>query len=230
MNKMIILLSGGLDSVVSLAKARNEYDEILAITFDYGQKAFFSEKKASQKISKYYNIQHKIIKLGWLGEISNSALNTDGNIPAVGSEELNNKESAVNSAKSVWVPNRNGLFINIAACFAEAKGYNDIITGANKEEGATFKDNSKEFIDAVNNSLKNSADKKIKVKAPLIDYTKEDIIKDGIELNIPFKYIHSCYYSNEKHCGKCESCQRLKRALKLNGREDIINEIFEQVE
>ena len=227
MNKAIILLSGGLDSVVSLAKIVNTYNEILALTFDYGQKAFISEKKASEQISKFYDIRHKIIKLDWLGEISNSTLNTEENVPVLSSQSLNNKEITQKSAKSVWVPNRNGLFINIASCFADAKNYDDIIIGANKEEGETFKDNSKEFTEAVNNSLKHSVNGKINVKAPLIECTKEDIIKIGIELNVPFEYIHSCYYSNEKHCGKCESCQRLKRALKLNGRTDIINKIFE---
>ena len=131
-----------------------------------------------------------------------------------------------NTANLVWVPNRNALFINIAASFAEAFGYNDIIIGANKEEGETFIDNSKEFITNINNSLKYSVNSKIEVKAPLIDMTKEEIVKKGIELNIPFHLIYSCYNGNGKHCGKCESCLRLKRALKNCSKFDIIDNIF----
>ncbi len=226
MNNAIILLSGGLDSVVSLAIAQEQYNEILALTFNYGQKSFNAEKQASENIAKYYNIRHEIINLDWLAKISTSSLNTNSEIPKINTEDLDKKEIAENTAKSVWVPNRNGLFVNIAACYAEAQNYNTIILGANKEEGETFKDNSIEFINAVNTQLKNSVNKIITLDAPLIKMSKEDIVKEGIRLNIPFELIYSCYNSFEKHCGICESCQRLKRALKLNNREDLISKIF----
>ena len=86
--------------------------------------------------------------------------------------------------------------------------------------------NSKEFIDSVNISLLNSTRSKVQVIAPLIDMTKKDIVKLGIDLNIPFKYIYSCYDDKIHQCGKCESCQRLIRALEMNNRQDIIEEIF----
>ncbi len=224
--KSIILLSGGLDSAVSLAKSIKKYNIDLAITFDYGQKAKKEEINSSAKICRYYGIKHKIIKLNLLKEISNSSLTTNKPIPEIRKEELDIKEITQNTAKAVWVPNRNGLFINIAASFAEALGYTHIIIGANKEEGKTFKDNSKEFISAVNKSLKNSTNKNIQVKAPLIKYDKSEIIKEGIKYKIPFKYIYSCYGSGNKHCGKCESCLRLKRALELSNKKDIIKELF----
>lgn len=226
MNNAIILLSGGLDSVVSLAIAKRQYNEIFSLTFNYGQKSFSAEKIAAQKIAEYYNIKNEVITLDWLSKISTSSLNTTDNVPQINSKDLDNLEIAENTAKAVWVPNRNALFVNIAACYAEAKNYNTIILGANKEEGETFKDNSVEFINAINNSLKNSVNQTIKLNAPLIEMTKEDIVNQGIKLNVPFDLIYSCYNSEKKHCGKCESCQRLKRALKLNNREDIINKIF----
>lgn len=228
MNNAIILLSGGLDSVVSLAIEKEKYNKILALTFSYGQKSFLSEKKASENISAYYNIKHEIISLDWLAKISTSSLNLNNNksIPQLNSEDLDNQKIVENTAESVWVPNRNSLFVNIAACYAEALDYNTIILGANKEEGETFKDNSINFINAINNSLKNSVNKSIKLNAPLINMTKEDIVKKGIRLNVPFDLIYSCYNSHEKHCGICESCQRLKRALLLNKREDLIKKIF----
>lgn len=223
-NKTIILLSGGLDSVVSLAIHKD--DVKLAILFDYGQKALNEEIKASKEIAKFYNIEHKIITLDWLKEISTSSLNTNEEIPVLTKDSLNDKTITESSAKSVWVPNRNALFINIAACFCEANNYNSIIIGANKEEGETFKDNSSKFIDAINESLKNSTNNNVKVLAPLINYTKEEIVKIAIEKEIPFNLLYSCYSNEEKHCGKCESCLRLKRALELNNRQDIISTIF----
>lgn len=226
MNKAIVLLSGGLDSVVSLASIRNQCSNVLALTFNYGQKSFEAEKNASTKIADYYSIKHKIIDLDWLSLISKSSLTTAETIPYIDKKNLDNIKISQVTAKSVWVPNRNGLFVNIAACFADSFNFDLIIIGANKEEGATFKDNSKEFINAVNESLKNSVNADVKVLAPLIDMSKEEIVKLGIELNVPFKYVYSCYSNKNKHCGMCESCQRLKRALELNNRQDIIEEIF----
>lgn len=223
-NNAIILLSGGLDSIVSLALLREEVK--LAITFDYGQKALEKEIKASKNIAEFYNIEHKIVKLDWLKEISTSSLNTSEKIPELTKDLLNNEITTINSAKSVWVPNRNALFINIAACFCEANNLNTIIIGANKEEGETFKDNSAEFINAINKSLKNSTNTEVQVVAPLIKNSKEEIIKIAIEKQIPFDLLYSCYANKEKHCGKCESCIRLIRALELNNRYDIIKKIF----
>lgn len=226
MSNAIILLSGGLDSVVSLACVLNRYDKILALTFDYGQKAFEKEKNASDDICKFYNIEHKTINIDWLGKISPSSLNAKDMLPELDISDLDNNDKTKASAKSVWVPNRNGLFVNIAASFAEALTYDEIIIGANSEEARTFKDNSADFIKAVNLSLKNSCNKPVTVSAPLINMSKNEIISEAIKLNIPFRLINSCYSGEKNHCGKCESCIRLKRALKFNNRDDIINEIF----
>ena len=227
MNKSIVLLSGGLDSVVSLAVIAEKCSEIVSLTFNYGQKSYLAEKKAAENISKYYKIENKEIDLDWLSVISTSSLTTKDTIPYIAKENLDNISIAQNTAKSVWVPNRNGLFVNIAACFAEAYNFDTIIIGANKEEGATFKDNSVQFVNAINLSLKNSVNTEIELIAPLINMTKEEIVNVAIQKNVPLELIHSCYISEEKHCGFCESCQRLKRALELNKRTDIIEKIFE---
>lgn len=225
-NKAIILLSGGLDSVVSMAKAMEEVDVKSALFFDYGQKAFDRELKASSAVAKFYNADYKVIKLDWLRDISTSSLNTNENIPQLNKYDLDNEEITKQSASSVWVPNRNALFINIAAAIAEANNYSKIILGANIEEGATFKDNTIEFINAVNNTLKYSVNTDIEVIAPLINKNKTEIVEVGIKLNVPFELIFSCYHNSEKHCGLCESCLRLKRALELNNRHDIIKKLF----
>ena len=228
MNKAIVLLSGGLDSVVSLSVIKEKCTEIIALTFNYGQKSYLAEKKAAEQVSQYYKIENKVIDLDWLSVISTSSLTTKDTIPYISKDNLDNISIAQNTAKSVWVPNRNGLFVNIAACFAEAYNYDTIIIGANKEEGTTFKDNTIKFVNAINTSLENSVNSKIKLVAPLINMTKEEIVNIAIQQNVPLELIHSCYISEEKHCGFCESCQRLKRALEQNRRTDIIEKIFEQ--
>ncbi len=225
--KSVILLSGGLDSVVSLAFAKEEFNINLALTFDYGQRAAVQEAKSSQNISDFFNINHRIINLDWLNKITNTALvNQSESLPDLGIKNLDNKEKTENSAQKVWVPNRNGLFLNIAACFADSFGYTHILFGANKEEATTFPDNSSEFIDKINDSLEYSTLLKPKVVAPLVKYSKIEIVKLAIEYKVPLEFIRSCYTSDEKHCGRCESCLRLTRALKETGHFEGYSSLF----
>lgn len=225
--KSIILLSGGLDSFVSLALAKEEYNVELALTFDYGQKSVEREIAASEKICKHYGIEHKVIKLDWLKEITQTALVSDKEVPFTTTEDLASDEFVNKSAVSVWVPNRNGAFLNIAASFADSYGYDYIIFGANKEEGTTFPDNTQEFIDRINEAFEYSTQKKPKAFAPLINLCKSDIVKSAVEHKVPLELTRSCYSTKEKHCGVCESCVRLKRALEENNCDEIIRELFE---
>lgn len=222
MTKSIILLSGGLDSLVSLGLTREKLNVILALTFDYGQKSAASEISASKKICDYYKVEHKVIKLDFLREITKTALVSDKQLPA--GEVLADEKQ---SAKSVWVPNRNGLFLNIAGSFADSFGFDNIIIGANKEEAQTFSDNSNEFIDAVNNEFKYSTMEKPRVVAPLINNNKNDIVMLALSENIPLELTMSCYQGGDRHCGICESCVRLKHALKANNADEYIKKIFD---
>ena len=220
-NKSIILLSGGLDSLVSLGVSKEEYNIDLALTFDYGQNPVKYEIEASRKISEHYGIEHRVIELPFLKEITKNAFVGGGtnNLPT---EDLGTKESA----EAVWIPNRNGLFLNIAASFADAQNYTHIIFGANKTEGKTFSDNTKEFVSGINEEFKYSTLKGVQVVAPLIDYDKIEIVKTAIENNIPLELVYSCYSDGEKNCGVCESCRHLKSALEANKAYEYIERLF----
>jgi len=218
-NKSVILLSGGLDSLVALGVCKDEYGVDLAITFNYGQKSVKHEIEASKNICRYYGINHKIITLDWLREITNTSLVSDRDIPVA---DLGTLESA----KKVWVPNRNGLFLNIAASFADSYGYSYIIFGANKDEGNTFPDNTEEFRIKISDVFTLSTMQQPKVVAPLINYTKDDIVKIALAKSIPLEYVRSCYGSDVIHCGKCESCGHLKQALINNNAYQYISMIF----
>lgn len=215
MSRGIILLSGGLDSLVSLGLGG--YSVELALTFNYGQKSAKYEIDASKKICDFYNIKHKVIKLDWLKNITHTAIVADVDLPDKIDE---------NSAKNVWVPNRNGLFLNIAGSFADGEDYDYILIGANKEEAGTFSDNTQIFVDRVNAEFEYSTNKRPKVVAPLINYDKNDIVKLALKNNIPLNLVKSCYAGGEKHCGKCESCIRLKNALMFNHADKYIEELF----
>ena len=221
MNKSIILLSGGLDSFVTLGYSikHTDYNVSLALTFDYGQKSASEEIVASRKICEYYGVEHKVIILDWLKEITKTSLVSDKNIPSEGF-------ATKKSAEAVWVPNRNGLFLNIAACFCDSFGYNYILYGANKEEGATFTDNTEEFRSQITCCFKTSTLVHPVVVAPLINYNKDDIVRIAVEDSLPLELVRSCYNSGEKHCGHCESCYHLKKALRDNNCEEYINILF----
>ena len=217
--KSIILLSGGLDSLTILGAFKKEYNIQLALTFDYGQKSALGEINAAKKISEFYKIEHKIITLDWLKEITNTSLVANKEIPA---ENLGTKESA----KSVWVPNRNGLFLNIAACYADAQGFTHILFGANKDEGKTFPDNTEDFRAKISEVFEYSTLVKPQVSAPLIKYTKNDIVRLALDKGVPLELVKSCYDSGEKHCGICESCRHLKKALEENNAQDYLKILF----
>lgn len=225
MNKSIILLSGGLDSLVALGytKKNTDYNVELALTFNYGQKSAEAEIEAAKAISRYYNIKHEVIVLDWLKNITKTALVSDLEIPVKGFES--NK-----SAEDVWVPNRNGLFLNIAAAFCDSYGYNHIIYGANKEEAGKFPDNTEEFRAQITECFKTSTLVQPKVVAPLINYSKSDIVKIAVQDSIPLELVRSCYNSGMKHCGQCESCYYLKKALLLNKCDKYIKILFEDDE
>lgn len=218
-NRSIILLSGGLDSLVSLGVAKEEYNIQLALTFDYGQKSLKQEVEASKKITEFYEITHKIIELPFLKSITNTALVSNEEVPT---NDLKTKDSA----KAVWVPNRNGLFLNIAASYADSYEYTHVLFGANKEESATFPDNSQEFVNAITNSFKYSTMVQTKVVAPLISYNKNDIVRIALEHSIPLELARSCYNNGEINCGICESCIRLKSALQFNNANEYIERLF----
>jgi len=220
-NKAIVLLSGGLDSLVSLGYviSGGNCNVEAALTFDYGQKSAYKEIEASKKICEFYGVKHKIITLDWLKDITRTSLVSDDKLPV---ERFGTDESM----KAVWVPNRNGLFLNIAASFCDANGYEYIIYGANKDEGATFSDNTEAFRVGLNKVFELSTLVKPKVLAPLINYNKGDIVKIAVEKGMPLKYVWSCYQGGDVHCGNCESCYHLKKSLLTNGCDKYIKQLF----
>jgi 7-cyano-7-deazaguanine synthase len=118
------------------------------------------------------------------------------------------------TAEAVWVPNRNGVFVNIAAAFAESLGADTIVAGFNKEEAATFPDNSQEFVAVENAALQYSTRKHPLVVSYTIELGKAEIVDLGRSIGAPICDIWSCYHGGPEHCWQCESCARLERALR----------------
>ena len=216
MKKAIAVLSGGLDCTVASSVYDRDY-EIHAITFNYGQKAFKRELEASREICKKMNWSHEVIDLPWLSKISTSSLNTSEEIPEVSEADLDDIEKSSESASSVWVPARNTVFTSIALSYAESIGAEIIIVGWNGEEGSTFPDNSKKYMEKFNELIDVGSPDKIKIEAPAIDLNKEEIIELGVKVGAPMKLSYSCYKGEDEPCGVCESCVRRNRAFEKVG-------------
>lgn len=200
-SKSIILLSGGLDSTVSAAIAVRKTAPLYAFTYDYGQRAARMEIKASRAISRYFKIPHKVIKIPFFREFNTLAL--------LSSKKKKSVRKFL-TVDNVWIPNRNGLFVNVAACYAEYYGAELIITGFNREEARQFPDNRPQFIAAVNHALMYGTRNKVKVRSFVSDYTKKQIYKTGIRYHAPLEYIYSCYLGEKEMCGACSSCKSLR--------------------
>lgn len=211
--KGIVLLSGGLDSVVAAWLAREEIELVVALTCDYGQRAAQQEIRAASQIAARLAVPHQVIALPWVKSVAQDALTQgDKALPTPGAGELDSA-AAEASAAAVWVPNRNGLLANIAAVYADALGCEAIIVGFNAEEGATFPDNTPAFVDSAAVFFSYSTRIGCRLVSPTLTLTKPEIVRVGREAGAPLDLVWSCYDAGPAPCGVCESCQRSQRAF-----------------
>ena len=210
--KAIILCSGGLDSVVTAfyVKSRLDYEKLMILFFDYGQKSLKEERKCAKRCAKEIGAEFKEINLKWLGKISGSLLNRNGKVKKIKRKEL--KDTSKESAK-FYVPCRNLIFLTNALALAESdyietKKISDIFVGFKCEGKESYPDTTRSFVNEINKIAGISCLTKFKVKAPLIKKDKEDIITLGKRLGVKFENTFSCYNPlKSKQCGYCLACK-----------------------
>jgi 7-cyano-7-deazaguanine synthase len=213
MEKSVVLLSSGLDSTVNFFEALEKTQVLLCITFDYGQRAAQQEIAHARMQCENKKVAHQVIDARWFELFTKTSLvSQKEKVPL--NVKIDDLKSSNQSAKAVWVPNRNGIMINIAAGFAEGLGADSVIVGFNKEEGTTFPDNTQEYLDTLDNAFEYSTMKKIKVKCYTTNLYKVDIVRRAKKLKIDFGLIWPCYFGEKELCGQCESCLRFHRAMK----------------
>ncbi len=215
----VVLLSGGLDSSVAMAIALKAGMRICrAITFDYGQRAAAREIQTANTIARHYGVPHSVVPLPWFRELwSGGALLTESEpLPQPTLSELADREASLQSARKVWVPNRNGVFLEIAAGMAESRSADAVLVGFNREEAGTFPDNSMEYLQTLTAALAFSTQNHVRVLAPTAGMDKQEIVQRAMEIDFPLPLVWSCYDGFEQMCGTCESCMRLRRALIAN--------------
>lgn len=221
--KALVLFSGGIDSTTCLGLAVSKYgkENVIALSITYGQK-HTKEIEAAKAIIQYYGIEKIDLDLSLIFKFSNCSLlkSSDEKIPHESYAEQLKKTNG--SPVSTYVPFRNGLFISSAAAIALSRKCSVIYYGAHADDAAgnAYPDCSTVFNNAMNTAVFEGSGKQLNIEAPFVNMTKADVVKIGLELNVPYQLTWSCYEGGNKPCGKCGTCIDRANAFKLNGIED----------
>ena len=215
MGKAVVLLSGGVDSAVTLYIARVDH-ECHVLIFDYGQRAR-KEITFARRIAEEAGTDFQVLEvpMPWKGS---SLLDDVESVP-------DGEASAGGRIPSTYVPARNIVFLSLAVSFAEAIGAEAVFIGAHQMDFSNYPDCRGEFFESFRKvcscGTKTGVEKRpIRIETPVIDKTKKEIIETGHRLGVPFKYTWSCYVNGEEPCLRCESCLFRARAFKAAGIAD----------
>ena len=210
--KAVILLSGGLDSATVLAIASREGFACHALSFDYGQRHRFELQAAARVAKAIGAVDHRVVKIDLTaaGGFGHSALTDAIDVPK---DQIG--DAAQSAIPITYVPARNTIFLSFALGYAEVTGAFDIFIGVNAIDYSGYPDCRPAFIEAFERlaNLGTAAGVegrgKFTIRAPLIRMTKAQIIRQGLELSVPYELTHSCYDPNPEGlaCGHCDSCQ-----------------------
>lgn len=214
--KAVVLASGGLDSTVTAAMAREEGATLYLLTIMYGQRHQIEIQRARAVATWLQAAEHKILKLA-LHEFGGSALTGQGEVPKRRSNQ--ERETGI---PSTYVPARNTVFLSLAVAYAEVVDADAIFIGANVLDYSGYPDCRPEFLQAFEHAARLGTKrgvngKPIKIRAPLLLLSKAEIIQRGRALGVPFEFTHSCYDPPDDGlaCGRCDSC-----VIRLKGFRD----------
>ncbi len=204
----VCLVSGGMDSCVTAAIAREENEELAFLHVSYGQRTEARERRAFEELANHFGVTKRlVVPLEHLARIGGSSL-TDPNIP-VAEANLASREIPTS-----YIPFRNSHLLSIAASWAEALGANRIYIGAVAEDSSGYPDCRPEFYQAFQRAIDigTRPETQIEIITPVIHMRKSEIVRRGVQLGAPFELTWSCYQAEERACGHCDSC-----ALRLRG-------------
>jgi 7-cyano-7-deazaguanine synthase len=212
-NAAVVLLSGGLDSATTAAIARAEGFDVYALSIDYGQRHRFELEAAARVAQSLGVVQHRFLKIDF-GALGGSALTADMAVP-----HDRSAEELAAGIPITYVPARNTVMLSLALGYAEVIGAADIFLGVNAVDYSGYPDCRPEFVAAFER-LANLATKAgvegelhFRIRAPLIELAKADIIRRGAQLGVDYGLTHTCYDPADQGapCGRCDACQlRLK--------------------
>ena len=220
MEKAIVLVSGGMDSLVCAGEAFKEKHEVSFLHMNYGQKTSARERKSFEDIANFYGIKEadrKVIDMTFLKQIGGSSL-TDESIT------VKNYSGDSKEIPDSYVPFRNSIILSLAVSWAEVVGATKLYIGANYEDSPGYPDCRPSYYEAFNKVIKEGTKAgNIEILTPVILMKKREIVLKGQELRVPFSLSWSCYQSSTKACGQCDSCVLRLRGFKEAGIIDPID-------
>jgi len=220
--KAVCLVSGGIDSSVTAFIAKSKGYDIYALSFNYGQKHRRELDSAKKIISSIDAKKHVIFDID-LGLFGGSSI-VDNSLAL---EKNHNLEEIGKTIPSTYVPARNTVFLSIALAYAEVVNADAIFIGVTATDYSGYPDCRPEYIEAFR-KMANLSTKKgvegnpVEIHVPLISMSKAEIIKKGLELDVPFANTWSCYRGGDKACGTCDSCLLRLKGFKESGSKDPI--------
>lgn len=211
--KVVVLVSGGMDSVVALHHARTTHEVVAGLSFDYGSKHNHRELPFAAHHCGLLGVPHRVIPLAFINELFDSALlKSGGEIPSGHYEEENMKQTVV--------PFRNGIMLSIAAGCAESAGAHGIVIAAHAGDHAIYPDCRGDFMRSMGEAIRLGTYAGIALLRPFIEMDKAQIAARGGGLGVDFSKTWSCYKGRALHCGTCGTCVERREAFQLAGIED----------
>lgn len=216
--KVLVLLSGGMDSVTALhhiASQRDAYEIVGVLSFDYKSKHNDKEWEWARYHSRLVceGVPHHRIPLDFMGDLFNSNLLKKG-------EAIPDGHYEASVMKKTVVPFRNGIMLAIAAGYAESIGATGVVIAAHAGDHAIYPDCRREFMEAMEAAIRLGTYAQVDLVAPFIDKSKADIVSIGAALHINYATTWSCYKGGELHCGRCGTCIERREAFYLAGVPD----------
>jgi 7-cyano-7-deazaguanine synthase len=219
MEKSLVLFSGGIDSTTALYWALNKQKKITALSFAYGQRHKI-EICLAQKTTSRLKIPHRILRVD-LNQIGGSSL-TDLSLSL---PEFKNSSEIKQALPSSYVPFRNGIFLSLAAAWAEVNGIWEIICGFHVFDSPHYPDTRLPFVQAMEKAINEGTGaafgrKKIRILTPFLNKKKSGLIREGLKLGADYSYSVSCYRGLEVPCQRCSSCLLRQKAWEEVGKKD----------
>lgn len=211
--KVVVLVSGGMDSVAALYHAQEEHEVVGALSFDYGSKHNHKEIPFAAHHCERLGVPHRVIKLSFINELfASDLLQSGGAIPDGHYEELTMKQTVV--------PFRNGIMLSISGGYAESVEANGLIIAAHAGDHAIYPDCREAFMKAMGDAIRLGTYAEVQLLRPFISLTKAQIAGRGHELGVDFSKTWSCYKGKDIHCGTCGTCVERREAFEVAGLQD----------
>jgi 7-cyano-7-deazaguanine synthase len=204
--KVVVLCSGGMDSVTALHWARREHAVAAALSFDYGSKHNGREIPFAAEHAAQLGIRHEVVALPFVGKLFSSALLTGG-------AEIPEGHYAADNMRQTVVPFRNAIMLSIAAGFAESAGAEGLVIAAHTGDHTIYPDCREEFMEAMGEAMRQGTYAGIRLLRPFIDLDKARIAAEGVRLGVDFARTWSCYKGGAIHCGQCGTCVERREAF-----------------